>query len=1053
MEKQRNKMQYPGRCRMMLCAVSALCLCAPVYAADKDVSPAVEAVWQQGTIVVKGVVVDDTGQAVIGANVIEKGNEGNGVITNVNGEFMLTVKRGASLVISYIGYTSQELKAEAGRTLRVCMKEDSEVLSDVVVVGYGVQKKVNVTGSVAMTEGEELLRAPVADITNSLAGRLPGVRTLNSSGEPGYNGADFDIRGFGAPLVIVDGVPGDFSQIDANEIENISILKDASAAVYGIQAANGVVLVTTKRGTANKTQINLSAGFSWQQPTILPEMVNAAQYAELIDEDKMNRGLPVVYGPEELQKWREGGPGYESTDWLGLVKRNFSPQQQYNLNVRGGNEKMKYFASIGYLNQQGMWKSGDNNFNRYNFRSNLDAEIAEGLSFAISLSGRQETRNSPYSESYSTSATYIMNSIQRNSPLLSPYANGNPEYLALTNVPGFHPLALTNKDIVGYYKGISRVFDGSISLNYDASRFVKGLSAKVLYNYTYDGATAKVFRKKYNQYSYDEATDTYNVAYVGQDPSRLRQNYGESIQQVFQGSLSYNNVFAGKHDVGALLLMETRQSDDSNLEAIREYIIDSIDEINAGIDKNKDNSGTSSSVASIGYIARLNYAYDNRYLVEFSGRYDGSSLFPENSRWGFFPAVSLGWRVSEESFLRDNPVVDNLKLRASWAKLGDNTGIAGFQYLTGYTYPSGNYIFGDDVIPTLVSRGLANTGITWYTAKTYNVGVDFALWKGLLSGEVDVFYRKRDGLMATRAAALPGTFGASLPQENLNSDDDRGFEIVLRHQNRLSTDFSYYVNGNVSFTRSKYRHVERAQSVNSYRNWRDNTTDRWKNLFWGYEAVGQFQSYDEIARWPVQDGQGNTTLKPGDIKYLDYNGDSVIDDNDVHVISRAGKPEIMFGFDLGFTWKNFDFSMLLQGVGNYNSYYTESLQVPFHNNASSLEAFMDRWHREDLYDPNSRWIPGKYPSTYSAGLESNKRNSTFWLQNGAYMRVKDITIGYNLPKPVLNKVGLDAVRVYLSGYNLLTISSMDLLDPEAVSTGGQYYPPQRVISVGFNISL
>lgn len=580
---------HSSRSWMMLCAVSALCLCAPSPLRATPETAEVETIWQssQSTIAVKGVVLDAAGLPIIGANVIEKGNGSNGAITDINGEFSFNVPQNATLLISYIGYATQEAKAIKNKILKIVLIEDSEILDAVVVVGYGMQKKANVTGSIAMTEGKELMRAPVANLTNSLTGRLPGIRTLNSSGEPGYNGADMDIRGFGAPLVIVDGVPGDFSQIDANEIENISILKDASAAVYGIQAANGVVLVTTKRGSENKTQINLSGSFSWQQPTILPDMVNAAQYAELIDEDKMNRGLPVVYGPEELQKWREGGPGYESTDWMDLVKRNFAPQQQYNLNIRGGNEKVKYFTSIGFLNQEGMWKSGDNNFYRYNFRSNVDAQIVEGLSSSISLAGRQETRNSPYSGSSSTSAEYIMNSLQRNSPLLPPYANGNPEYLAETNVSGFHPLALVNKNIVGYYKEVGRVFDGAISLKYDASRFVKGLSAKVLYNYSYNGKTVKAFRKKYNQYKYDAAGDTYNVSYVGQNPSRLRQGYTEKIQQVFQGSVNYSNIFADKHALDFMLLMETRKYEDGNLQAIREYIIDSIDEINAGIDKNK----------------------------------------------------------------------------------------------------------------------------------------------------------------------------------------------------------------------------------------------------------------------------------------------------------------------------------------------------------------------------------------------------------------------------------------------------------------------------------
>lgn len=1003
---------------------------------------------------ISGTVKDPLGEPIIGANIMEKGTT-NGVITDINGKFSMFVTENSLLQISYIGYLNEEIRTKkTDGSIAIVLREDTKTLEEVVVVGYGTQRRGSVTGSVASADNKDIIKAPVADLTSSLAGRLPGVRAINRSGEPGYNGSEIDIRGFGAALIIVDGVPSEFSQLDANEIENISILKDASAAVYGVKAANGVVLVTTKKGKSEKTRINLNSTFSWQQPTIYPKMVNAAQYAELIDEDKMNRGLPVIYGPEELQKWREGAAGYKSTDWLKEVKKEYAPQQQYNLNVRGGKEDLKYFASLGYMEQQGMWKSGSNNYNRFNFRTNVDAKIALGFSTSISLSGRKETRNSPYSESSNSSSEYIMNAVQRNAPTFAPYANGNKLYPAETNVTAFNPIILTDKQYTGYYKEERKVFEGSLALNYDASTLVKGLNLKALYYYRFMGNTEKIFRKKYNLYKYNEANDSYAVSYVGNNPSRLRQNYKQYEYNTFQGSISYDRVFAEKHAVNGLFLFETKEGNDGWFQATREFIIDTIDELNAGVDANKNNSGSSYSEGSIGYVGRLNYAYDTKYLFEFSFRYDGSSKFPSNSRWGFFPSVSGGWRLSEENFIRNKiSFLNDLKLRASWGKLGDDSGISAFQYLSGYTYPSGNYIFGDKVTSTLVNKGLANTNITWYTSDLYNIGLDFTLWNGLLGGEIDLFYRKRNGLMSTRVTSLPGTFGASLPQENLNSDSDRGFEIVLHHNNRISSKLSYSVKGNVSFTRSKNEYVERAESINAYNNWRNNSNSRWKNIYWGYKALGQFQSYDEIANAPVQDSKGNTTLRPGDIKYADYNNDNIIDDNDVHVIGRGTKPEFFFGLDLGLSWKGFDASIFLQGAANFNTYFTNELQTPFYNNASSLAAFTDRWHRKDLYDPNSEWIAGNYPSTYAGGLESNRKVSTFWLQNASYLRVKDIQIGYTIPKATLNRYGLETFRVFMSGYNLLTFTGLDLMDPEVPEGRGQYYPQQKVLSVGFNLSF
>lgn len=1018
-----------------------------IYIARKATTP-VAAPQQNPGWQLTGTVVDNFGDPVIGANILIKGTT-TGVITDIDGHFTLQVESGVILAISYVGYLPQEVKITNQTSLKIALIEDTNMLDELVIVGYGTQRRGSVTGAVASVDNKDIIKAPSPNLSNNLGGRLPGLRVMTRSGEPGWNDSDIDIRGFGSALVIVDGVPGSFSQLDPNEIENITILKDASAAVYGIQAANGVILVTTKKGTEGATRVNFNATLSWQRPTIFPKMANAAEFVELTDEDKINQGHDALYGPEELAKWRAGGPGYESTDWYDEIVKPWAPQQQYNVNIRGGKEDLKYFASVGYVDQTGMWKTNSNTFERFNFRTNVEAKIAHGLSTNINLSGRKEKRNSP-----KESAGNIINSIQRNYPTYSPYVNGNKDYYAETNVSHLNPILITDPSTSGYYKGETMVFDGSASLNYDASQFVKGLSAKVLYHFRYAGIEEKTFNKKFNVYKYDEANQEYYVSYVGNDPSNLKMKHENKQDKIFQGSINYNNTFAGKHDVSALFLVETRQYRNTWFEAYREYIIDSIDELKTGVNDNKTNDGTSGRSGNIGYIGRLNYGYDNKYLVEFSFRYDGSSKFPSNSRWGFFPSVSAGWRISEEAFIKDKvDFLSDLKIRGSWGRLGDDASSDGFQFLTGYNFPDGSYIFGDKIIPTLTSRGLANPNITWYTSDLYNVGIDFTLWNGLLGGELDVFYRKRSGLPATRVATLPGTFGASLPQENLNSDNDRGFEIALRHYNRLSNGIEYSARANVSYTRSRNEYLERAESVNPYSNWRDNNTDRWKNIYWGYRATGQFQSYEEIANAPVQDNSGNTTLKPGDIRYLDYNGDGVIDSKDEHIIGRGENPEIIFGLDLAMAWKGFDVSVFLQGAANYNTYFDSELQSPLFNASNSYQAFTDRWHRKDLYDSNSEWIPGKYPSTYASGLKSNRETSSFWLENGSYLRIKDIQVGYTLPKTVLRNAGVENLRVFVSGYNLFTFTKLSLLDPEAPKGRGQFYPQQKVISVGLNLTL
>jgi TonB-linked SusC/RagA family outer membrane protein len=1011
---------------------------------------------------ITGRVVDDLGEPVIGANVTVKGTT-NGTITGIDGNFILEVSSGSILRVSYIGYLTREIVVGSQSVVHIVLAEDTRKLDEVVVVGYGTQRKVTVTGSVSSIGTDEIVQAPVSNISNALAGRLPGVRVQNSGGIPGSE-ATVDIRGFGKPLVLVDGIEQPGFQIDPNEIESISVLKDASAAIYGVKAGNGVLLITTKKGTTSKPRITYNGSVGVQNLTSYPDVVNAAQYAELIDEDAINRGNDPIYGPEKLALFKEGKQeGYKSYNWKDILIRSNAPQTQHNINVNGGSEEVTYFASIGYLNQEGLYTTKDLGFNRYNFRSNVTAKIARYLTTEVQLGGHIENKHAPYDDD-----DYITFGITRIYPTFSPYANDmNEDYYGLTNYQ--NPLARADIDVSGYKREKKKLFNGSFALTYDMP-FVPGLSAKVLFSYLTKVEEYKTLGKEFYLYSYDLPNDAYDKVFTGNAPSHIRRKDYTSEQNLLQFSLNYKRSFLDKHNVSALLLYEQREDLDDYVEAYRQFAIDVLDQVNAGMDRNKDNGGMESEMANVSFVGRINYDYRSKYLFEFAFREDGSAKFYRDNRWGFFPSVSAGWRISEESFVKENvSFIDNLKLRASYGIMGDdraldrygNETVKAFQYLAGYKYPGDkNYIFGDDVIKGLNAKGLSNLSYTWLKTKIVNIGVDVSLWNRLFEASVDVFYRKRDGLVATRALSLPNTFGSQLPQENLNSDDYRGFEIVLGQTNQIH-DFVYSIKGNMSFTRMKDRHVEKSDPINSYTYWRNDQwqdennkySGRWQNILYGYKCAGQFNNQEEINNWAVQDGAGNTTLIPGDLKYEDYNADGIINDYDVQPVRRNNIPEIYFGLNLSAQWKGFDLSLLMQGATNYSVYMNGAMGYPLFNGSTALDIFMDRWHRADLYDLNSEWIPGKYPSTYNSGKESNKRMSTFNMINAYYLRVKNVELGYTFPKSWVKKAGMDNLRLYFSGNNLLTFDNLPFGDPEAPSRDRILYPQLRIINAGVNITF
>lgn len=996
---------------------------------------------------ITGTVSDITGLPIIGANIIEAGTT-NGTVTDIDGNFSLNVENNATIQITYIGYLDQVINTDERTTFNITLVEDSKALEEVVVVGYGTQKKVNLTGALASIGGEEIKSISTANMVTGLAGKLPGLKVTQRTGEPGSYSTQFDIRGFGAPLVVVDGIVrdgSDFARLDPNDVESITILKDASAAVYGIKAANGVILVTTKKGNVGKPTITYTGAFEWQKLADAPKVGNAYEYAILTTENEINGGRApgeTTYTPDDIQKFKDGT--YPSTDWYDVVARDFTTLNRHNLNISGGSDKIKYFTSIGYLNEEGLWKSGDLNYQKYNIRSNVTGKITDELEIQANLDGMLENKNEP-----GEAAWNVMKFTWMNIPTYPVYANNNPEYLQDMTYP-WNPLAMTTANIGGYTKTKSRTFQGNVVLKYNVP-FVDGLNASLTYSYYNRDRFQKSWRKKYFTYDYDKINDVYIVKGAQNNPSNLSANYTPTEINTFQGQLTYEKTFKDKHNFKSSVVYEERHAKNDNLSVRKEFIID-VDQFFAGVSKNAQvNSSGIYEDANQSVIGRLNYDFLSTYLFEVGFNYSGSSKFPKGKRWGFFPYTSAGWRISEEQFIRDLfPLVSNLKLRGSWGQMGDD-GAASFQFLTGYNYPSGNYIFDNQLIPGLGFRGMPNTNITWYTVTTNNVGFDLDINNGLFSMQFDLFRRDRTGLLATRLLTIPGTVGAGLPQENLNEDMRRGFELVLGHAKR-SGDFKYDISGNFTFTRGQPTYVERKSDGNSYLNWRNNPVNRWDNKTWGYKYIGQFQTEEEIYRSPIQDGQGNRTLNPGDFKYEDINKDGVINSLDEKPIARSHIPDINYGLNINTSWKQFDLNVLFQGAANFNFQYIEQMRAPLPWGRNSLSQFMDRWHHEDIFDVNTPWVPGRFPSTNYAA--SNNWNSSFWWPDASYLRLKNVEIGYSVNEKVLKTNKIKSVRFFVSGFNLLTWKKIKFVDPEQdPNTYNYLYPLMKNYNAGVNITF
>lgn len=997
---------------------------------------------------VQGVVKDASGQPIVGANILIVGTT-IGTTTDANGHYTIEVPNADDkLLFRFIGYAPQTLTVGSKSQINVELGEDSTALDDVVVVGYGVQKKASVTGSVASVKGDELKQAATANLSNALAGRLPGVIANTRSGEPGADGATIYIRGTGSlnnssPLIVIDGVAnreGGFDRLNPNDIESMTVLKDASAAIYGAQAANGVILITTKRGTTGKPTITYDGSFSLSQPTRMPNLINAYQYMNYEDEATISAGKNPSYvnikggyldGTINRDK-------YGDTDWIKATLRDFSPETKHSVSISGGNENVQYYVSGAYTYQEPNFKNTVYNFQTAQLRSNIDAQISKNLKVGVEMSGRQESRHNSI---YSSGAFFY--ELQQAPPFLYDYY---PNGLPGSGLEKGNNLALyaSGKD-TGYDKVKDLFLNTKASFEWQLPYVTPGLSVGGFVAFDMRYRNQKNFMNQWDCYLYNDVTGEYDNQRSNTNSAHqinLSQNSANNTATTINLRVNYQRTF-GDHNISAFVAYEQFKTKGEGIAAYREgYISGKVDYLSAGgTDKQYGNGYNNGDLPTLcdGFIdarqnifGRINYSFKNRYLVEFTLRHDGSLNFPKEGRWGTFPGVSVGWRIGEESFIKDNaPWINELKLRASWGQLG-NDRVAQWQYLNMY-YLGASSAFGDPgvTIPGFYPSYNPNTSITWEVVDTKNVGIEGNFWRGLLSFDMQYFHQKRSNILARKNASVPDYTGLALPDQNFAKVTNQGVEIELNHVNRVG-DWTYHVGGNFSFVRNKINFIDEAANIPQWQKNEGHAMGTWLI----YKSDGIYQTWDEIYSTPHMKG-----TMPGDIKYVDVDGNGEITDNDRILTKYRITPEIVYGINMGFSWKGLELNMLWTGQAH-------SLMVVRPMGFVKDEAFYNgRWISAEA-TPNA-----KYPRAYSQNDKINNIDSDFWLKSAAFLRLKNIELAYTLPKRWMEKAHMNSVRVFITGNNLFTIDEIDLMDPESNNSSGMYYPQQRTYTLGVNISF
>ncbi|RPD39359.1 SusC/RagA family TonB-linked outer membrane protein [Chitinophaga barathri] len=1021
------------------CCLAAACLAVTQYAGAASIvysySPPVNHFFQDKKI--GGTVAGADGEKLPGVSVRVKGTSG-GTLTAADGSFSLQLPEGkTTLLFSYTGYQSQEITVTGNAPLNIVLQLSAGELGEVVVVGYGQQKKTSLTGSVASLDQKALANRPITNASQALQG-LPGVHVNQTKGRPGADGANIRIRGVGTlnnsnPLVLVDGVEFPLNDVNPSDIESITVLKDAaSAAIYGNRAANGVVLVKTKSGKAGKFRLDYNGYTGVQQAAQLPDLVtDAVTYMEGKNRALANEGKPAEYSQALIDEYRVGADPYiyPDTDWFGIMFRNANIQE-HNLRFSGGNEKTTFSVSLGYLDQDGILINSQ--AKKYAINSNINSEISRKLRIGANLIGTYwDSEESAYTSDESNGEGGLMGLIYRGLPMQVPYAQDGTYADQWVRVPGHNffrnPLALAKE---GFHQNITFRALSSLFLEYQLPFGIKyktTLAANLFYG-----------REKF-AYPQINLTNpkTGVIAPMGNIPARgISQTSRDGVNITNFHTLTYEKQL-GRHHLGGLAGFSVERFNDGDFTASNQgYLGNEITELNGG-STTPQVSGKSSLSKLASYFGRVNYDYNGKYLAEASFRYDGSSRFASGHRWGFFPSLSAGWRISEENFLKGNNVLSNLKLRASWGQLG-NQNIPLFSYVDAVSIGR-NYSFGGTILSGAAVSQVSDPAVTWETTTITNAGLDIGLLRNKLTLELDVFNKVTDDIL--RQVSVPAQVGRLAgPYRNIGSVSNKGFEITAAYTDRAG-ELGYTIGANLAYLKNKVTDLNGAIYYDGNTITREGTPI---DAFYGLEAIGIFQSEDEILKSPKQ----NTVTKPGDIKYRDTDKNNVIDNNDRVIIGNS-IPELTYSFTLGATYKGLELTAFFQGVQNVSTYLTGNLAQPYKNGAGvTPEWLTDSWTPEN---PGAR-LPRL---TTANGYPQNVQTSSFWVQDASYLRLKNIQLSYNLPQQWLKAAGIQQLKVFVNAQNWVTFSDFKLGDPERNLTKGNIidYPIARTATAGINLTL
>jgi len=996
--------------------------------------------------VISGKVTDLTGASLPGVSVVVKGTT-TGVITDNSGHFTLTnIPENAILQFSFVGMKAQEISVGNKTTINLVMAEETIGLEEVVAIGYGTRKKETLTGAISKVDGKDMKMSPAPNLSSSLGGKIPGIVTVNYSGQPGEDGSKILIRGLGTlgnnnPLIIVDGIDvGTIDRLDPNDIESLSVLKDASAAIYGSKAANGVIIVTTKRGTKGKPIIEYGYNLGLGQPTTKPQMANAYEYNKYINAYYVaNSESDKQMSDADLEKLKAGSDPdnyFANTDWWRTVVRDNAPIQRHTASIRGGTDELKYFASAGYLDQQSVFKNGADGFKQSNYRANLDWQISKAIKLGINLSGRFDDKTKP-----NTNMRDIWWMAQAINPRFPAYfSNGLPWE---GKEDGWNPVMMVS-DAGGTTKDKSNSYRSMVTYEVKLP-WLEGLSVDGWYST--DQAQWNSRRQQYpwTVYGKKDANGNYPPSIAKRLAQiSLTERADWSTSQTFNTKLNYAHKF-GNHDINVFVAYEQNKYETKWISGYRNDLISTNPDAQLfmGSQLGQVADGSANKMNRQNYFSRLSYNYSGKYYLDATFRRDGSPIFPAGKRFGNFPGVSASWRISEESFLKNSaPFINNLKLRASWGQLG-NDRVAEYQYLTAYNYNDAQVFMGgaNNLLPAFYPGVNANPNITWEVAENKNVGIDAGLWDRLIEVEFDLYRNSRKNILIPRNASIPDYVGLSLPEENLGMMRNQGFEILLTHNKKIG-DFNYSISGNYSYNNNKVVNIDETPNVLE---WQKRTGKPFGAELY-YQTDGLYAPADIAnANLPKYGG-----AKAGDIKVVDYNNDGKIDGDDrVRMDKSLDVPRIMYGFNFKGSYKGFDLNMVFQGAEKvYRYLYTADIGI----RGNFLKDYYTNYWSET--NQNARW-PKANPNTFG----STNDNDFFVLPAG-YLRLSSLELGYNIPKSITSKLSLGSLRFYFSGSNLfLVYNKLKYFDPEAAgepgtkNARGYYYPQQRILNFGVNVSF